>query len=137
MVQNNKSDGARLTVNRVFGEAAALVAKASGQPAAFATAAAVVIVWAASGPIFHYSDTWQLVINTGTTIVTFLVVFLIQNSQNRDSAAIQVKLDELIRVSRARNAFIGIEQLTEAEIEELREKFERRAKSSPTERDSR
>jgi low affinity Fe/Cu permease len=137
MVQNNKSDGSRLTVNRVFGEAAALVAKASGQPAAFATAAAVVIVWAASGPIFHYSDTWQLVINTGTTIVTFLVVFLIQNSQNRDSAAIQVKLDELIRVSRARNAFIGIEQLTEAEIEELREKFERRAKSSPTERDSR
>ena len=76
MVQNNKSDGSRLTVNRVFGEAAALVAKASGQPAAFATAAAVVIVWAASGPIFHYSDTWQLVINTGTTIVTFLVVFL-------------------------------------------------------------
>jgi low affinity Fe/Cu permease len=137
MVQNNKSDGSRLTVNRVFGEAAALVAKASGQPAAFATAAAVVIVWAASGPIFHYSDTWQLVINTGTTIVTFLVVFLIQNSQNRDSAAIQVKLGELIRVSRARNAFIGIEQLTEAEIEELREKFERRAKSSPTERDSR
>jgi low affinity Fe/Cu permease len=137
MVQNNKSDGSRLTVNRVFGETAALVAKASGQPAAFATAAAVVIVWAASGPIFHYSDTWQLVINTGTTIVTFLVVFLIQNSQNRDSAAIQVKLDELIRVSRARNAFIGIEQLTEAEIEELREKFERRAKSSPTERDSR
>jgi low affinity Fe/Cu permease len=137
MVQNNKSDGARLTVNRVFGEAAALVAKASGQPAAFAIAAAVVIVWAASGPIFHYSDTWQLVINTGTTIVTFLVVFLIQNSQNRDSAAIQVKLDELIRVSRARNAFIGIEQLTEAEIEELREKFERRAKFSSTERDSR
>jgi low affinity Fe/Cu permease len=137
MVQNDKSDHARLTVNRVFGEAAALVAKASGQPAAFAIAAAVVIVWAASGPIFHYSDTWQLVINTGTTIVTFLVVFLIQNSQNRDSAAIQVKLDELIRVSRARNAFIGIEQLTEAEIEELREKFERRAKSTPTERGSR
>jgi low affinity Fe/Cu permease len=137
MVQNDKSDHARLTVNRVFGEAAALVAKASGQPAAFAIAAAVVIVWAASGPIFHYSDTWQLVINTGTTIVTFLVVFLIQNSQNRDSAAIQVKLDELIRVSRARNAFIGIEQLTEAEIEELREKFERRAKSSPTDRDLR
>src|SRR5262249_18495068 len=113
MARSN-GDGSAPTVNRVFGEAAALVAKASGQPAGFAIAAAVVVLWAATGPIFHYSDTWQLVINTGTTIVTFLVVFLIQNSQNRDSAAIQVKLDELIRVSRARNTFIGIEQLTEA-----------------------
>jgi low affinity Fe/Cu permease len=97
-----------------------------------------VVVWSATGPLFHFSDTWQLVINTGTTIVTFLMVFLIQNSQNRDSAAIQVKLDELIRVSRARNAFIGIEHLIEAEIEELRKKSEARAKTGPvrTERDS-
>jgi len=128
MARSN-GDSSAPTVSRVFGEAAALVAKASGQPAAFGIAAAVVVLWAATGPIFHYSDTWQLVINTGTTIVTFLVVFLIQNSQNRDSAAIQVKLDELIRVSRARNTFIGIEQLTEAEIEELRKTAETRARA--------
>jgi low affinity Fe/Cu permease len=88
-----------------------------------------VIVWAISGPFFHFSDTWQLVINTGTTIVTFLMVFLIQNSQNRDSAAIQVKLDELIRVSAAQNSLVGIEHLTDAEIEELRDKCEARAKA--------
>jgi low affinity Fe/Cu permease len=79
--------------------------------------------------MFHYSDTWQLVINTGTTIVTFLMVFLIQNSQNRDSAAIQVKLDELIRVSTAHNSFVGIEHLTDDEIEEIRNKCERRAQA--------
>jgi low affinity Fe/Cu permease len=116
-------------VSRAFSEAAAFVAKATGEPAAFAIAAAIVVLWSATGPLFHFSDTWQLVINTGTTIVTFLMVFLIQNSQNRDSAAIQVKLDELIRVSRARNTFIGIEHLTEAEIEELRKKSEARAKT--------
>ena len=111
---------------------AAFVAKTTGQPAAFAIATAVVIIWSVTGPIFHYSDTWQLVINTATTIVTFLMVFLIQNSQNRDSAAIQIKLDELIRVSRARNAFIGIEQLTEAEIEELRKTAETRQRQGPS-----
>lgn len=73
-----------------------------------------------TGPFFNFSDTWQLVINTGTTIVTFLMVFLIQNSQNRDAAAIQVKLDELIRVSQAQNSFIGLEHLTEEELEEVR-----------------
>jgi low affinity Fe/Cu permease len=88
-----------------------------------------VILWALSGPIFHYSDTWQLVINTGTTIVTFLMVFLIQNSQNRDSAAIQVKLDELIRVSTAHNSFVGIEHLSDDELEEIRIKCERRAQA--------
>ena len=87
-----------------------------------------VIVWGISGPLFDYSDTWQLVINTGTTIVTFLMVFLIQNSQNRDNAAIQDKLDELIRVSEVQNLFVGIEHLTEEEIEELRERCEMRAK---------
>jgi low affinity Fe/Cu permease len=90
-------------------------------------AAGVVIVWAITGPIFHYSDTWQLVINTGTTIVTFLMVFLIQNSQNRDGAAIQVKLDELIRSSAARNSFVGIEHLTDDELDDIRGKCERRA----------
>jgi low affinity Fe/Cu permease len=92
-------------------------------------AAGVIVAWGISGPLFGFSDTWQLVINTGTTIVTFLMVFLIQNSQNRDSAAIQVKLDELIRVSAARNSLVGIEHLTDDEIEDLRRKCEARARS--------
>jgi low affinity Fe/Cu permease len=86
--------------------------------------------------LFQYSDTWQLVINTGTTIVTFLMVFLIQNSQNRDSAAIQVKLDELIRVSTAHNSFVGIEHLTHEELEEIRSKCERRAEAEKAGDDS-
>jgi low affinity Fe/Cu permease len=92
-------------------------------------ATGVVFLWAVNGPIFHYSDTWQLVINTGTTIVTFLMVFLIQNSQNRDSAAIQVKLDELIRVSAVHNSFVGIEHLSDDELDEIRSKCERRAEA--------
>jgi low affinity Fe/Cu permease len=86
----------------------------------FILALGTVVAWAASGPYFDYSDTWQLVINTGTTIVTFLMVFLIQNAQNRDSAAIQVKLDELIRVSKAHNSFIGLERLSDDELETIR-----------------
>src|SRR5215213_9191371 len=97
---------------------------------AFTLAVATVVVWAASGPIFGFSDTWQLVINTGTTIITFLMVFLIQNTQNRDGAAIQAKLDELIRSSAAQNSFVGIEHLTEEELEELRAKIETRAKAN-------
>jgi low affinity Fe/Cu permease len=100
----------------------------TGSTPAFLTAVAIVVVWGATGPLFGYSNTWQLVINTGTTIVTFLMVFLIQNTQNRDGAAIQTKLDELIRASAAQNVFIGIEHLTEEEVEELRTKCENRAK---------
>ncbi len=88
----------------------------------------IIVIWAMTGPTFHYSDTWQLIINTGTTIVTFLMVFLIQNTQNRDGAAIQAKLDELIRVSEGHNHFIGIEHLTETEVEEIRDRCERAAK---------
>ena len=92
-----------------------------GDPVAFILAALTIMVWGITGPIFHYSDTWQLVINTGTTIVTFLMVFLIQNSQNRDAAAMQAKLDELIRAVReARGQFIGIEHRTDKEIQEIR-----------------
>jgi low affinity Fe/Cu permease len=88
----------------------------------------VIAIWGVTGPFFGYSDTWQLIINTGTTVITFLMVFLIQNSQNRDNAAIQVKLDELIRVSKVKNMFVGIEHLTEEELDDLREKCEARAK---------
>jgi low affinity Fe/Cu permease len=121
--------GASRGANHLFGEIANYTSRAAGRASAFAVAAAVVIVWAVTGPIFGYSDTWQLVINTGTTIVTFLMVFLIQNSQNRDGAAIQVKLDELIRVSAAHNSFVGIEHLTDDELHEIRSKCELRAKA--------
>jgi low affinity Fe/Cu permease len=105
----------------IFERLAAKVASATGRPMAFALALSIIIVWAISGPVFHWSDTWQLVINTGTTIVTFLMVFLIQNAQNRDGSAIQAKLDELIRaVGHARNEFIGIEHLTEKELNAVR-----------------
>src|SRR6186997_480620 len=95
---------------------------ATGHALAFIICCVIVIVWAATGPIFGFSDTWQLIINTGTTIVTFLMVFLIQNTQNRDGAAIQAKLDELILVTAAENSFIGIEHLTEEEVNEFRKK---------------
>lgn len=98
--------------------------RATGSPYAFVTAVAVVIVWVISGPLFGFSDTWQLVINTGTTIVTFLMVFAIQASQNRDSEAIQVKLDELIRaLEGAHNSLLDLEELEEEEIERLRRKY--------------
>jgi low affinity Fe/Cu permease len=123
-------DTKSMKIKRSFGKAAATVAAAAGRPAAFSLALLVVLVWGVSGPVFGYSDTWQLVINTGTTIVTFLMVFLIQNSQNRDGAAIQVKLDELIRAGESRNLFVGIEHLTDEEIEDLRVKCEERARQA-------
>lgn len=104
-------------MNPLFERISERVARISGQPNSFIIAVSIIVVWAATGPIFAWSDTWQLVINTGTTIVTFLMVFLIQNAQNRDASAIQAKLDELIRAgSEARNEFIGIEHLSELEL---------------------
>ena len=117
-----------MTFSRLFNTAASRVAHATGRPITFAVCVGVVIVWALSGPFFGFSDTWQLIINTGTTVVTFLMVFLIQNTQNRDGAAIQAKLDELIRTSAAGNAFIGIEHLTEEELDEIRATCEQRAR---------
>jgi low affinity Fe/Cu permease len=112
----------RLTflMKRLFADLATTVASLSGRAATFLIAVTTIAVWAITGPIFRYSDSWQLIINTGTTIVTFLMVFVIQNTQNRDGAAIQAKLDELIRVSKARNSLIGIETLTQEEIAEIR-----------------
>lgn len=95
-----------------------------GSPIVFLGAVTVIVIWASSGPAFRYSDTWQLIINTGTTIVTFLMVFLIQNTQNRDTKAIQLKLDELIRVTKgARNTYLGLEDLLDSDLEELDKEF--------------
>ena len=117
-------------MRRFFNWCATKTSAAAGHPVTFGTAVAVIVVWAATGPLFHYSDTWQLVINTGTTIITFLMVFLIQNSQNRDAAAMQAKLDELLRaVDKAREQFIGIEHLTDQQIELVRSALEKHAKS--------
>ncbi len=113
-------------MDRLFTAIANAIAQFVGDPVAFILAIATVVVWAVTGPIFGYSDTWQLVINTGTTIVTFLMVFLIQNSQNRDAAAMQAKLDELIRaVDSARGQFIGIEHRTDRQIQQIRTELEK------------
>src|SRR5690349_15556370 len=102
-------------MDKLFAKFATTTARVTGSPAAFLICVIVVVAWAVSGPFFDYSENWQLVINTGTTIVTFLMVFLIQNTQNRDGAAVQTKLDELIRTSNADDAFMGIEKLTDKE----------------------
>jgi low affinity Fe/Cu permease len=113
-------------MDRLFTVFAGRIAAFAGQPLSFILALACIVVWVVTGPLFGFSAGWQLVINTGTTIVTFLMVFLVQNSQNRDSAAIQAKLDELIRaIEQARNEFIGIEHMTDAEIERIRAELER------------
>ena len=109
----------------LFERIAQKVAQWAGRPIAFIVAFTIVLLWGLTGPLFGYSDTWQLVINTSTTIVTFLMVFLIQNAQNRDASAIQAKLDEIIRaVSGARNEFIGIEHMTQDELELLKRVLE-------------
>jgi low affinity Fe/Cu permease len=110
-----------------FSEFAGKSALVIGSASAFVVATLSVIVWALTGPLFHYSDTWQLVVNTGTTLVTFLAVFLIQHSQNKDGRAIQLKLDELIRSTKsARNKLIDLEHCTEEEMEKLQKEFARR-----------
>ena len=105
--------------------------RAAGHPATFAVAALIILVWAATGPIFEFSDTWQLVINTSTTIITFLMVFLIQNTQNRDSAAMQLKLDELIRaINGAHNGLLDLEELSDEDLDMIRARFEALARES-------
>jgi len=123
-----------MSLEKLFTSAANRVAHAAGMPTTFLLCCLIVVAWAVCGPAFGFSDTWQLVINTGTTIVTFLMVFLIQNTQNRDGAAIQAKLDELVRVGLAHNHFIGIEHLTETEVEEIRDKCEAAAKKHDAQR---
>jgi low affinity Fe/Cu permease len=114
-----------------FERFATWTAKASGHAIAFGAAVLVTLAWAISGPLFHFSDTWQLVINTGTTVLTFLMVFVIQNSLNRDSAAVHVKLDELIRVTaEARDALVGAEHMTEEDLERMRAQIEEHTASA-------
>lgn len=111
-----------------FSKFATSVSHATGKPITFVAAVALVVIWAVSGPFFGFSEVWQLVINTSTTIITFLMIFVLQNSQNRDSEALQAKLDELILTSRhAQNRFIGIERLEEKELKDLKDFLEQRA----------
>jgi low affinity Fe/Cu permease len=109
-----------------FSRFAKWTSRMAGKPATFFVAVLIIVVWAVSGPLFGFSDTWQLVINTGTTIITFLMVFLIQNTQNRDSEAMQVKLDELIHVTKgAQNALLDLEELEDEELERIRDGYEK------------
>ena len=120
-------------VQDAFRVAARKTSAVLGTAWAFMGAVAVIVVWGLTGHIFHYSDTWQLIINTGTTIVTFLMVFLIQNTQNRDSTAIQLKLDELIRSSSARNRLLDLEALSDEDLRKFQSEFQRLRKRSETE----
>ena len=125
------------SVKQLFERASKRIVDATGSAKAFFLASFVVLVWAATGPVFHYSETWQLVINTGTTIVTFLMVFLIQNAQNRDTEAIQLKLDELIRATRgAHNALLDLEELEEQELDAFRLRYIALARAARESRDS-
>src|SRR6476660_6666699 len=127
-----------MNLNKWFGQIAETVSHAAGHAVAFIICCIVVFVWAASGPAFGFSDTWQLVINTGTTIVTFLMVFLIQNTQNRDGRAVQLKLDELIRaVKGARNKMMDLDSMTDAELDELEEQFKRQCQATHQAREAR
>ena len=113
-------------MNNLFRKFAHKTSELVGSPWAFIVAAAVIVVWAIAGPIFHFSDTWQLTVNTGTTIITFLMVFLIQNTQNRDATAIHLKLDELIRgVKGARTGMVALEDLNDEQLARLKHEFDR------------
>ena len=119
-------------MDRIFTIIATRTATAAGQPQTLVIVAVLIVAWACTGPFFGYSDTWQLIVNTATSVVTLLMVFLIQNSQNRDAAAVQAKLDELLRaVEKAREQFIGIEHLTDHQIESLRAALEREVGKTP------
>ncbi len=115
-------------MERMFGSFATKVSQWSGKPITFSLAFLLIIIWGITGPLFNFSETWQLVVNTGTTIITFLMVFVLQNSQNRDSRALQMKLDELIISSHAANRYVGIEKLNETELRELGARLEEHAK---------
>ena len=113
-------------MDEFFHQFASAAARKVGSSWAFIIAVSIVLVWSITGPMFHYSDTWQLVINTGTTIITFLMVFLIQNTQNRDAKAIHLKLDELIRsIKEARNSMVDLEEMSDQDLNELKNQFQR------------
>src|SRR3954466_9671130 len=115
----------------LFTRFAKWTSRATGHPATFASAVLIILLWAVTGPIFGFSDTWQLVINTGTTIITFLMVFLIQNTQNRDSAAMQLKLDELIRaINGAHDKLLDVEELSDEELDRIRSHYEELARKA-------
>lgn len=119
------------SISKTFTRFSTAVARWTGRPMVFITCCALVVLWAVSGPLFGFSDTWQLVINTSTTIITFLMVFIIQNSQNRDTAAMQIKLDELLaKVEGARQELMDLEELDEEKIESIRKEFEKRARAA-------
>ena len=121
-----------------FSRFAKWTARMSGHPTTFGLALIIILTWALTGPIFHFSDTWQLVINTGTTIITFLMVFLIQNTQNRDAEAMQLKLDELIRaMGGAKNAMLDLEELEQGELDEVREGYQKLANAARRESERR
>jgi low affinity Fe/Cu permease len=125
------ADEGYLVTKNWFSQFSTMLSTMTGRPVTFVIAALLVVVWAASGPLFHFSDTWQLVINTSTTIVTFLMVFLIQNTQNRDTAAMQIKLDELIRaLSGAHNALLDLEELDEKDLTRFRKRYEQLAEEA-------
>jgi low affinity Fe/Cu permease len=120
-----------MMTSKWFSQFSSYLSTMTGRPATFVLAAALVLIWAITGPFFHYSDTWQLVINTSTTIVTFLMVFLIQNTQNRDTAAMQIKLDELIRaIEGAHNALLDLEELEEKDLNRFRKHYEKLAQEA-------